>query len=171
MSDFDRLSVSVALESGMHFLRLFSLVGLCASLAACASLQQPKSAQTLAQLRSMGIDNRTYAKIVNQRVLSYDDIYGLVQKSVPGAVIVSYLKSTHAPYTLTNAQLERLTDAGASADLVNYLGKSVGYFEATERNQTGGAGKWKNDPYFADPYFMGEPPFAYGWDGPGFGLY
>lgn len=134
-------------------------------------MQQPKSAQTLAQLQSLGIDSRTYAKIVNQRVLSYSDIYGLVQKKVPDPVIVSYLKSTHAPYTLTDAQLQKLSDAGAGADLVNYLGKSVGYFEATERNQTGGAGKWKNDPYFADPYFMGEPPFDYGWDGPGFGLY
>ena len=111
----------------------------------------------------MGINQNTYDKITNRRVLSYGDIYDLVKKGVPGPIIVTYLRSTHAPYRLTDDQLERLTDAGASADLVNYLGKSAGYFEATERDQTGRTGEWKNHPYYADPFFMGPPPFGYEW--------
>ena len=96
----------------------------------------------------MGVDQKTYAKIANHRVLSYDDIYELVKKRVPGPVVVTYLRSTHAPYRLTNRQLERLTDAGASADLVNYLGQSTGYFEATERDQTGQTGRVEEPSLF-----------------------
>ncbi len=150
----------------MRFLRFLPLAALAAFLPACATLSQPKTPPVLAKLEAMGIDSRTYAKIANQRVLSYDDIYGLVKKGVPSPVIQTYLQSTKAPYTLTDAQLQKLVNAGASADLVNYLGKSVGFFEATQRGQTGGEAKWRrDDPYFADPYFMGPAPFGYGWPG------
>lgn len=150
----------------MIVLRLLLLLGLSAAFVSCATTQsQQKTPPVLAKLASMNIDSRTYAKIANHRVLSYGDILGLVKKGVPSPVIQTYLQSTHAPYTLTDAQLNALVDAGASADLVNYLGKSVGFFEATERSQTGGAGKWKNNPFFADPYYLGEPPFIWGWPG------
>jgi hypothetical protein len=150
----------------MIVMRLLLLLGLSVALVSCATTQsQPKTPPVLAKLASMNIDSRTYAKIANQRVLTYGDILGLVKKGVPSPVIQTYLQSTHAPYTLTNSQLNALVDAGASADLVNYLGKSVGFFEATERSQTGGAGKWKNNPFFADPYYLGEPPFIGGWPG------
>ena len=148
---------------GMTLLRSLVLAALTAAVVSCASTQPSGPPPVLAKLAAMGIDSRTYAKIANHRVLSYDDIYGLVKKGVPSPVILTYIRNTHAPYTLTDAQLDRLSDAGASADLVNYLGKSVGYFEATERDQTGGAGKWKDNPYFADPYFLGAPPFGWGW--------
>jgi hypothetical protein len=137
-------------------------LALCA-LNACVTPRQSEHPRVLDKLRAMGVDQKTYAKIANHRVLSYDDIYELVKRRVPGAVIITYLRSTHAPYRLTNRQLERLTDAGASAELVNYLGQSTGYFEATERNQTGQVGEWKNHPYYSDPFFMGSPPFAYEW--------
>lgn len=150
----------------MIVMRLLLLLGLSAAFVSCATTQnQPKTPPVLAKLAAMNIDSRTYAKIANHRVLSYGDILGLVKKGVPSPVIQTYLQSTHAPYTLTDAQLNALVDAGASADLVNYLGKSVGFFEATERSQTGGAGKWKNNPFFADPYYLGEPPFVWGWPG------
>jgi hypothetical protein len=139
-------------------------LALCA-LNACVTPRQSDRPQVLDKLQAMGVDQKTYAKIANRRVLSYDDIYELVKKRVPGPVVITYLRSTHAPYRLTNRQLERLTNAGASADLVNYLGQSTGYFEATERNQTGQAGKWKNHPYYSDPFFMGPPPFGYEWPG------
>ena len=139
-------------------------LALCA-LNACVTPRQSDRPQVLDKLRAMGVDQKTYAKIANHRVLSYDDIYELVKKRVPGPVVVTYLRSTRAPYRLTNRQLERLTDAGASADLVNYLGQSTGYFEATERDQTGQAGEWKNHPYYSDPFFTGPPPFGYEWPG------
>lgn len=149
----------------MKAIRLVFLGFVVSWLSACASPQQSGRPAVLEKLRAMGIDQGTYAKIASNRVLGYEDIYGLVRKGVPGPVIVTYLQSTHAPYRFTDAQLERLTDVGASAELVNYLGKSAGYFEATERSQTGGAGKWKDHPFFADPLYMGPPPFGYEWPG------
>ncbi len=119
----------------------------------------------LAKLQAMGISSQTYAKIANGRVLSFSDIYGLVKKGVPGPVILTYIKSTHAPYKLTDDQLNQLVDAGANPQLVNYLGQSVGFFEATERHQTGVSGKWWKHPYFYDPYFMGPAPFGYAFPG------
>jgi hypothetical protein len=135
------------------------------ALNACVTPRQSDRPQVLDKLQAMGVDQKTYAKIANHRVLGYDDIYELVRKRVPGPVVITYLRSTHAPYRLTNRQLERLTAGGASADLINYLGKSTGYFEATERSQTGKSGEWKNHPYYSDPFFMGPPPFGYEWPG------
>lgn len=137
-----------------------------AALAACSTTRQPAGPPVamFARLKAEGVAPSTYQKIVAHRVLSYEDIYGLVKKDIPDAVILTYLKSTHAPYRLTDAQLEALDEAGAGDDLVNYLGKSVGFFEAAERSQTGGAGKWRNNPYFNDPYW-GEPPFDAMWPG------
>ncbi|GAT33464.1 hypothetical protein TSACC_21881 [Terrimicrobium sacchariphilum] len=150
----------------MIALRLFVAALAAAVLASCATTTAPRhtgNPPVLAKLEAMGIDSRTYAKIANHRILDFGDILGLLKKGVPSPVILTYIQSTHAPYTLTDDQLNQLMNAGASADLVNYLGKSVGFFEATERSQTGGAGKWKTDPFFADPYYMGVGPFPYAW--------
>ncbi len=151
----------------MTLLRFLPVAASIVFLSACATTPPPQSGPppVLAKLRGMGIDNITYEKIANHRVLSYTDMYGLLNKKVPSPVILTYLKSTKAPYTLTNTELEQLDDAGASGDLLNYLGKSTGFFVATERDQTGGAGKWKDNPYFADPYYMGAAPFGYMWPG------
>ena len=64
-----------------------------------------------------------------------------------------------------NARRTSHSGATGKTDLLNYLGKSTGFFEATERDQTGGSGKWKDNPYFNDPYYMGGAPFDYGWPG------
>lgn len=151
----------------MTFLRFLPVAASIVFLSACATTPAPQAGPppVLVKLRGMGLDNITYEKIANHRVLTFADLSSLLNKKVPSPVILTYLKSTKAPYTFTDAQLDQLNDAGASADLLNYLGKSVGFFEATERSQTGGAGKWKNNPYFADPYYMGEAPFGYGWPG------
>ncbi len=151
----------------MQALRALSAVLFLAVLSACAATGKPSGPPTavLAKLRAKGVSDATYAKIANHRVLTYSDISGLVKKDVPSPVILTYIRSTHAPYTLTTARLEALDDAGASPELVNYLGKSAGYFEATERSQTGGTGQWKNNPYFNDPYYLGVAPFGYGWPG------
>lgn len=150
----------------MNVLRFLSLVTSAALFAACASNPpQSKTPLVLPKLQAMGISSATYSKIANHRVLTYDDIYGLLKKNVPSPVILTYIQSTKAPYTLTDAQLNQLNDAGASADLLNYLGKSVGFFEATQRSQTGGENSWKNHPYFYQPGYLGPPPFMYGYPG------
>lgn len=145
----------------MRHFYLIAVAAVAVVLSACATSQQQSNPPVLQKLQEMGIDSRTYAKIANQRVLSYDDILGLVKKQVPSPVILTYIKSTKAPYNLTNAQLNALINAGASADLMNYLGKSSGFFEASQRSQTGKS--WRNDPYFNDPYYMGAAPFGYMW--------
>lgn len=147
----------------MRHFYLLAVAAVAVALSACATYQQQSTPPVLQKLQAMGIDSRTYAKIANKRVLSYDDILGLVKKQVPSQVILTYIKSTHAPYNLTNDQLNTLLNAGASADLMNYLGKSQGFFEATQRSQTGNSGAWKNDPYFNNPYYMGPAPFWYMW--------
>jgi len=139
--------------------RLLILLAVSVFLSACATTTQ-KTPPVLQKLAASGIDSRTYAKIAAGRVLDYDDILGMVKDTIPDPVIISYLQSTHAPYSFTDAQLEKLSDIGAGSDLVNYLGKSVGYFEATQRAQTGGA-KWDKHSYFSDPYFYGAAPFPY----------
>ncbi|MFZ4774446.1 MAG: hypothetical protein ACOYM3_03740 [Terrimicrobiaceae bacterium] len=140
-----------------------ALLILCLFLASCATAPAP-TPLVLQRLAVAGVDSRTYAKIHAGRVLSYSDIEGLVQDKIPDAAIVSYLKSTHAPYRLTDAQLDSLSNSGAGSDLVNYLGKSVGYYEATKRAQTGGD-KWDNHPYFNNPYYLGGAPFPYAYPG------
>ncbi len=157
--------MGVGRVAGMLTLRALSVGLMCVVLASCATREPSGPPPVLAKLQAMGIDSATYTKIENHRVLTFGDILGLLKKNVPSPVILTYIKSTKAPYTLTNAQLQKLIVAGASGDLVNYLGRSVGFFEATERSQTGGAGKWKNDPFFNDPFYMGEPPFVYVWPG------
>lgn len=152
----------------MPMMRFFALAVAGILLAGCATTPRPTQPQpqaVLAKLQAMGVAGATYDKIAAHRILTFTDLYGLVQKKVPSAVILTYVKSTHAPYTLSNGQLNALNDAGANADLLNYLGKSVGFFEATESDQTGQVGKWRNDPYFVDPYYMGEAPFDGMWPG------
>ncbi|MEI6034912.1 MAG: hypothetical protein WCS65_11610 [Verrucomicrobiae bacterium] len=144
-------------------MRFFPLLSSLLLLASCAKGPAPTPV-ALQRLAASGVDSRTYAKIQAGRVLGYQNILGLVHDKISDAAIVSYLKSTHAPYRFTTAQMEKLSDAGAGPTLVNYLGKSVGYYEATKRAQTGGS-KWDNHPYFMDPYYMGEAPFDYGFPG------
>jgi hypothetical protein len=148
----------------IQFFRLFALAALAVLCGSCATTPQPSGPPpVLARLKAMGINDATYQRIAAQRVLSYDDILGLVKKGVPSPVILTYVQSTRAPYTLTNAQLQALVDAGASAELVNHLGRSVGFFEATERGQTGDSGQWRNEPFFNDPFYFGPAPFPYAW--------
>lgn len=125
-------------------------------LTACAT-SKPVALEKIA---ATGVAPSTYAKIESGRVLQFPDILNLVKADVPEEAVVSYLKSTKAPYRLTTAELEQLSDAGAGSDLVNYLGKSVGYYEATKRAQTGGS-NWDNHPYFNDPAYLGDAPFPY----------
>ncbi len=108
----------------MIALRFFVAALAAAVLASCATTapRHTGNPPVLAKLEAMGIDSRTYAKIANHRILDFGDILGLLKKGVPSPVILTYIQSTHAPYTLTDDQLNQLMNAGASADLVNYLG-------------------------------------------------
>lgn len=157
----------------MKFLTtLFALPILALSLTSCASPERPSASPTiLAQMGQRGVPSGTIKRISAGRVLDFDDILSLVKANVSEKGIVAYLKSTHAPYKFSTSQLQQLSDAGAGSTLVNYLGQSVGYYEATKATQLGGS-KWDNDPYFNDPLYWGLAPFPYAfpgeWIDPGF---
>jgi len=138
------------------------LIALVAVLAGCAGVEKKPAPPVLTRLAAAGVSPGTCARISAGRVLTYAEILELVKRDVPDAIIVAYLKKTHAPYRLTDAQLQGLTTAGANSTLVNYLGKSSGYYEATRRDQTGGT-SWDRHPYFLDPYYDGVPPFDFGF--------
>ncbi|MFZ4588504.1 MAG: hypothetical protein ACOYNG_05900 [Terrimicrobiaceae bacterium] len=146
-------------------------------LASCATTTPPQAPQNiLAQLSARGVPTSTVKRIDHGRVLDFSDILALAKAGVSDRAAVAYLKSTRAKYSLTTAQLEQLSDAGAGSALVNYLGKSAGYYEATRADQLGGPklppDPWLADPYFADPAFWGAAPFPYAfpgeWADPGF---
>ncbi|MEI8294645.1 MAG: hypothetical protein WCG66_11810 [bacterium] len=141
-------------------------------MASCVTVPTVKApAGIVAQMGQHGVPPSTQKRIQSGRVLDFDDIMSLAKAGVSDKAIVAYLKSTKAPYKFTTAQLEQLSNAGAGPGLVNYLGQSVGYYEASKRNQIGGQ-KWDRHPYFSDPFFWGAPPFDYGfpgeWSDPGF---
>jgi len=117
-----------------------------------------------AQMAQHGVPASTQKRVQAGRVLDFDDIMSLSKAGVSDQAIVAYLKSTKAPYKFTTAQLEQLTNVGAGSTLVNYLGQSIGYYEASKRNQIGGS-KWDSHPYFNDPFFWGAAPFDYGFPG------
>lgn len=152
----------------MH--RFCSILLAALFLGGCATTPSSRTPPLLQKLAENGIDSRTYHKIANGRVLTYDDIAGLVKDNVPDQAIITYLQSTKAPYQFSNAQLQNLVQLGAGSDLVNYLGKSTGFFDASQRSQTGGS-KWDKHSYFTDPYFYGAAPFPYAfpdeWYDPG----
>jgi hypothetical protein len=151
---------------------VLSIVALPVLLNSCATSPQSLApAGIAAQMSKQGVPASTQKRVQAGRVLDFDDIMSLAKAGVSDKAIVAYLKSTKAPYKFTTAQLEQLSNAGAGSTLVNYLGQSVGYYEASKRNQLGGS-KWDRHPYFNDPFFWGAAPFDYGfpgeWADPGF---
>lgn len=134
-------------------------------MSSCATSPQALApAGVAAQMAQHGVPASTQKRVQAGRVLDFDDIMSLSKAGVSDQAIVAYLKSTKAPYKFTTAQLEQLTNVGAGSTLVNYLGQSIGYYEASKRNQLGGS-KWDSHPYFNDPFFWGAAPFDYGFPG------
>jgi hypothetical protein len=145
------------------------LLAAAALLGGCATQNATRvSSPYLAVLQQKGVDPGTYARISHGRVLTYDDIYDLVSKGVPGDKIVDYLKATRAPYVFSRAQVNRLTAAGGgpvlSAFLLNPPTKpnTDGFDNPTTQ-------AFLNSPYWRDPYYMDEGPtefyFPESWGG------
>jgi hypothetical protein len=156
---------ATALQKPNSMKNLLALAATAILLTSCATRFDAQApSQTLAALTQKGVPSTTVSRIQSGRVLDFDDILSLVKAGVSDQAAVAYLKSTRAPYKFTTAQLQQLSDAGAGSTLVNYLGQSIGYYEATKRNQLGGS-KWDNSPYFNDPFFWGAAPFDYAFPG------
>lgn len=145
------------------------LIAAAALLSGCATQNATRvSSPYLAVLQQKGVDPGTYARISHGRVLTYDDIFDLVSKGVPGDKIVDYLKATRAPYIFSRAQVNRLTAAGGGPVLSAFL------LDPPTKPNTDGFDNpttqaFLNSPYWRDPYYMDAGPtefyFPESWGG------
>lgn len=126
-------------------------------LGGCASTATKVSAPYLAELQRRGVDPGTYARISHGRVLTYDDIYNLVSKGIPGEKIVDYLKATRAPYVFTAGEINRLARAGADSALVQFL-RNPPTKPNTDGFDNPTTQAFLNSPYWRDPYYMDAGP-------------
>jgi len=155
------------------FSQMLAVLVLMACCTACSTTsrqrQIPPYLQTLSE---RGVPAATTNRIANKQVLQFDDILALVQKGIPGDMIVPYLKATRANYSLSKSQINRLVSAGADTTLVNYLGRHSGAFlidaanESQQENLVNNYRFWRQ-AYFTDPFYYGDPPFDFlypmGW--------
>ncbi len=162
-----RLYPRAFVAHGALMRNIVATLALAAMLCGCATtkpqMDQPPYLQVLSAQK---IDPGTYARISRGRVLGYDDLLDLVQRGVPGRMIVPYLKATRTPYKYSARQINALVNAGADDVLVDYLGKAAGIYMQDAGNvpsSAGGARSALTDPYFADPYFMGPAPFGFAY--------
>jgi len=130
------------------------------ALAGCASGPQVDP-QITAALAAHNVNSATYTKIYNARPLNYDDIENLVEQKVPTQIIVNYLESTEKVYDLTYSQLASLKSAGASAQLLNYLSETQGFYGYNPTAAAAATKKRQKDAYYRDQYYQDEQPFAY----------
>ena len=128
-------------------------------LSGCASNQiSPQVSSTLA---SAGVGPSTTVKMQNGQALDYDDIVELVRKNVPTHIIVGYLQSTGKVYNFGPTQLQALKAQGASAELVNYLQETQGFYGKAPARRTSNPGGVPSPAYDNSPLYQDEQPFAY----------
>jgi hypothetical protein len=144
----------------MNLFRLFvpALAGFL--LIGCASGPQGNPAVTSAA-SSRGVDAGTVLKMSQARALDFQDISNLVSKGVPTNTIVGYLNSTRKVYDLSYAQLAGLKSAGASAQLLNYLTETQGFYGNNSPKQKARMAKMQKDQYYNTPSYQNKAPFAY----------
>ena len=116
----------------------------------CASGPQGNPAVTAAA-SSRGVAPGTVQKMSAARALDYQDISNLVSKGVPTNTIVAYLNSTRKVYDLPYAQLAALKSAGASAQLLNYLTETQGFYGNNSPKQKARMAKMQKDQYYNTP--------------------
>jgi len=144
----------------VRLLRFSTLAVAGLFLAACASTPQVDPAISAA-LSSRNVNQATYTKVVNGRVLDYDDIYNMVQKSVPSQTIVSYLQSTQKVYNFSYGQLQSLKAAGATPQLLNYLTETQGFYGVNTPKQKQRLTGEAKRAYYNTPGYQNQQPFAY----------
>jgi len=129
-------------------------------LVSCASTPQVDPAMAAA-LSSRSVNQGTYIKVTQGRVLDYTDILNMVQQGVPANVIVSYLQSTRKVYNFSYGQLQSLKAAGATPQLLNYLTETQGFYgNNTPQQKARLAGEQKR-AYFHSQGYQNQAPFAY----------
>jgi hypothetical protein len=139
--------------------RISLVIGPVFWLVACASTPQVDPAMAAA-LSSRGVEQSTYAKITRGSALDYDDILNLLKKDVPTHIIISYLQSTQRVYNLSYAQLQGLKTAGASPQLLNYLGETQGFYGVNTPRQKARLTGEQRRAYYDTPGYQAQQPFS-----------
>jgi hypothetical protein len=134
-------------------MKILAVLLAAALLSGCASSATKVAAPYLAVLQQKGVDPGTYARISHGRILTYDDVYNLVSKGVPGDKIVDYLQATRAPYVFTPSQINRLATAGAGPALTSFL-RNPPTKPNTDGFDNPTTQAFLNSPYWRDPYYM-----------------
>ncbi len=138
----------------MSILRLLLSATAALVLTACATTQPAVSRSLVAQFSNRGVDADVVQKVAGGRALGVDDIAACTQRGVPDGVLIPYLQSTRKIYALSPGERQVLQAAGASADLLAYLGRTAADY--------GGRGAPpQSHPYYSDPGYAGKAPFAY----------
>jgi outer membrane murein-binding lipoprotein Lpp len=140
-----------------HALAAFAAASLL--LAGCAS--QQVNPQILESLSAKGVSPSTAVKMQNARPLEYQDILELVRKGVPANEIIGYLESTQKVYNFGPVQLQALQQAGAPAQLINYLQETQGFYGRTTPAQSQRLAGQQKAAYYNSPLYQDEQPFAY----------
>ena len=135
-------------------------VALTVLVSGCASGPAVDSQITDA-LSSRGVTGSTYEKVYTGQALAYNDIVALVRAGVPSHIIVSYLQSTEKVYSLTPSQIDGLTAAGASSEVVHYLGETEGLYAYQPPAAAARSKKQQADQYYNTPLAQDEAPFGY----------
>ncbi len=84
--------------------------------------------QITAAMTTHRVPWETSQKVAHAQRLDEEDILNLVKHHVPTPVMIGYLRSTEAVYHLTYSQLRHLQAMGASAELLNYLSETQGFY-------------------------------------------
>lgn len=158
----------------LRLLTLAALIALFPALPACQTLGGGGGGRSafLAEISRAGVSDDTYARMAAGQVLTFAQVLDLVRAGIPGSQITAYLRATRAPYNFSQAQIQRLVNAGADDTLINFVGRSRGDFLIDAQNSAAqdrlvqnakiDESFW-NDPYFTDPDWMGDAPFGFGW--------
>lgn len=147
-------------------LRLLILPALAAAgmfLTSCASTGPATNPAVTSAVSSRGVNQATTQKIIMGQPLDYSDIYNLVSKGVPSNVIIGYLTSTKKVYNFSFAQLQSLRSAGASAQVLNYLSETQGFYGNNSPKQIALSKKQQEQKgeYLNSRHYQDQAPFAY----------
>ena len=102
----------------MKAIRLI-LVAACALLAGCSPSEQQKA--DLTSVQSSGVPSATYDKMLHNDELSVSDICALERAKVDEGVILRYIREKGTVYYLSSHDTDRLSKAGATTSLVDYM--------------------------------------------------
>ncbi|MDD5351184.1 MAG: hypothetical protein PHQ12_13315 [Chthoniobacteraceae bacterium] len=111
--------------------------------AGCASIDRNERKTLIAHSVSPAV----YDRMMHGDVLSLSDIIELSQRQVPPPLMIRYLYSTRAIYSLDKPAMARLNQAKVSQDVINYLLDTPSLFGPR--------------PY-PGPYYAPRPYYPYG---------